>query len=248
MTISLRDHLAQKHHFREWERKQDSEQALLTKGYFLSPWQVPGWQALRNRTLAASDGPARNVTYLSDSSKRSSRGMTVSVQECASLQAAHERLLSLLAEFQTIELTRDSGTCGDVCFASPGRQATLFARGNLVFLVQRAERGEVPVFETAVALDGQLVNKHTQDVKVLPELRTVRTSEDATERGVVCVDVDVEDPLKRPVWLRFAATGELWLGTDSRVRVRAAPDISSSIEVVVYNENGGTAEQRASLR
>jgi len=246
---TFREQLAAKHHFDEWRGQSTSERALLTQGYFLSPWQVPDWHPLRHRVLSPPSGPPKHVVYLSDQKERSDRGMTVSFIECESLEAAHGQLLALLGEFQAPEVSRDlTSPYGDVCFATPSRASALFSRGNLVFLVQKAERATVPVSETASALDRAIVEPRSPSTQGPPEIK-VGVDEASTDAGAMRIEASLERPLQRPYWLRFSAAGvaNLWMDATGAVHARAKAGSPGTVEVTAYDEHGWSTEGRAVL-
>lgn len=243
MTERL-DALKEAYGFQAWRGRNTLGHDLLVRGFFVSGWQVPGWSPLR-RSVLSGTGVRQDTTYLSDRPQLSDRGMTVTVFECASRAAAHEHMIVLLGDFQGPLVEREDGPLGDVAFVVPGDNLAMFARGNEVVVVRRAEREPVPVRETAQRLDDVLTGTASPaQARVHPELKVLRVAP-ADASGRARVEVGTGDPLDRPTWLRVSAPGELWMEGE-QVFVRAGKT-GGALAVTVFNENGGTAEARATL-
>jgi hypothetical protein len=86
--------------------------------------------------------------------------VAIDVWQCASIPAAHDKLLEVLANFQSDAVERRSGSehIGDVTFAL-GQTMALFARVNTVVLIRNAGLKTVDVGPVAREIDSLLVSR-----------------------------------------------------------------------------------------
>jgi hypothetical protein len=176
--------------------------------------------------------------------------LRVDAYECASRAAAHEFLVQQLGEFQSPEIRQaDQGSVGDVAFTTDAAYSTLFARANMVLLVQTAGRELVSVGEVAGGLDAELTRRPSpDDHPVAPTLERVVVAGDAKAGERVRIVLDASDPLGRPLWFKFFSTlGEVVLegGQPSYVASGSGQD---QLTVYAMNENRGAASRSVEIR
>jgi hypothetical protein len=86
--------------------------------------------------------------------------LSVDVVECASVKAAHDQLLEMLADVQSPKVEQQTGKTapGDVAFGLANTMI-LFARANLAVWIRNAGPRVVPVGVVARELDAQILRR-----------------------------------------------------------------------------------------
>jgi len=137
------------------DRWQGRGGAAVIKGFAFAGDELPGWTLLRARR-EERDGALR-TRALWHRGDPAAELLSLDVWECASLAAAHDRLLEALGNTQSAAVRRqETGGVGDVGFAL-GDGMALFARSNMVVWIRNAGPRVVEVSPVARALDRHLV-------------------------------------------------------------------------------------------
>jgi len=86
--------------------------------------------------------------------------LAIDLFECASVKAAHDQLLEVLANMESdaIERRTDKNAPGDIAFGLNDTMM-LFARANMVVLLRNAGQTIIPVTDAARALDQLLLRR-----------------------------------------------------------------------------------------
>ena len=149
----LDDHFAVK----EWHGRRGSGRRMV-KGFRSEDLEIKNWKLQR----AKSEQRARTIALRSlwahgDSGKEL---LSVDVFECASVKAAHDQLLEMLADVQSPKIERQTGETapGDVAFGLANTMI-LFARANLAVWIRNAGPKVVPVGVVARQLDAQILRR-----------------------------------------------------------------------------------------
>jgi len=120
---------------------------------------------------------------------------------------AHEFVVRLLGEFQSQDVSRqEQGYAGDVAFAPPGGATLLFARANLVILMQNGGRKIVPVAPLAAHLDNTLTAQpQPAERQVSPQIRRFTAGVERARVGdALPLEVEAVDQLGRPYGSSFS--------------------------------------------
>jgi hypothetical protein len=255
MDTSALESLRERHDYDAWRGANRLSEDLFVWRFFLAGQELPGWQAHRIQLLEAEGWP-RSVHSIwkrpgaGDTAASARELLGLDVYECDSRAAAHDALLRALGELQSTNVVRDrQDVVGDVSFRVPGDAAVLFARANVVVLVRSAGVEIVAAPEPARQLDADLARKSPASpapaggpASVVPQIRRFESASRTARVGApVSLDVEVDDPLGRPVWFKlFARGGEVWLA-DGRLSYQAAEAGTREIELFAVNANGGVA-------
>lgn len=155
MTIQTeqRELLRKLHNFADWQGS-DAGAVPPTRGFQFKGDELPGWELIKTRRTDAPHLP-RLDTFWRPKGGASDTLLGVHVTECASVPAAREALLELLADFQSAAIRRHTDlNVGDVVF---GHDLMLvFARGNVVSFVRNAGRHVVSVIELTRLVDAYI--------------------------------------------------------------------------------------------
>ncbi len=246
MDTELRDNLERRHAYESWQNRNALSENLFVWRFFLSGNEIPGWQAHRIQAVEAAGWPPGIQSIWHQPPAETETLLRVDVFECASRADAHAFLIQLLGEFQSPLIgRRTEGAIGDVAFSHPGDAGLLFARANLVLLIQNAGRELVAVDDVARRIDSELIIRpDRREVRVVPEIRRfeVAAAQGAAREGVL-LEVEAADPLDRPLWYKFfSPSGEVLLA-EGRLIYRAAASGPQEVTVYALNANGGAARQ-----
>lgn len=249
MDTELLDHLKQRHAYESWRDRNTLGENLFVWQFFLSGNELPDWQAHRIQRIDAAGWPPSIQSIWRRAESRTEMLLRVDVYECSSRSAAHAFLVRLLGEFQSALIARQpEAIAGDVAFADPTSTSAgiLFARANLVVLIQNAGRDLVSVDGIARRFDGDLISHpETEGGKVVPEIRRFEASgAEAPVEGAVRLELEAADPLERPLWYKFfSSSGEVFLA-QGRLSYRAGPAGSHEVTAYAINADGGAARRR----
>jgi hypothetical protein len=224
MDPFILDQIKQRYHYQAWRNS-----TTLSENLFVWPASVPddgfpGWSPLSNQMVTTTSGQAPSDTrlplvYTTPRTMQSMwRGamyssnalMSVDLFQTASRRAAHELLLRLLGEFQSLLITRiPTNEIGDVCFSGPGRHLVVFARANLVLLMRNAGKDLISIEEPAYQFDRRLIERPTvrpESQSEIPELQVALLPERTTAR------IEVVAPQELSMVKFFSGSGEVhWL-------------------------------------
>jgi hypothetical protein len=130
-----------------------SESGGNVKAFAFTGLELGGWSLVRTE-LRVADHAAVHSMWRHD--EAADALLAIDVFECASVPAAHDRLLEILATMQSNELELRVGPApGDIAFGLRDTML-LFARANVVVHVRNAGRVVVDVDPVARALDARL--------------------------------------------------------------------------------------------
>lgn len=247
--------LQERYSFDEWKGRSTLQENLFVWKFFLTGSEIPGWRPHRIQFVQPDGFPPSIQSIWTQANDKNaddtgSKLLRVDAYECASRSAAHEFLTELLGEFQSPEIKRDDQTSvGDVAFTSDGGYNVLFARANMVLLVQNAERELVPVADVAGGLDAELTRRPSpDDHAVVPLFERVVVAAEAKTGQRVPIVLEASDPLDRPLWFKFFTTlGEVVLDGGQPLYT-AADSGQDQLTVYAINENRGAASQTVEIR
>jgi hypothetical protein len=152
MDSGHRQHLEQRHAASEWRRRSSPGRRMITS-FALAGSELKGWTLLRTRRGERTTPPViRTLWHRGDPAAEL---LSIDTWECASIAAADDQLLEVLANVQSDAVERHAGI-GDVGFAL-GHTMRLFARLNVVVLIRNAGPRTVDVQPIARVIDELLV-------------------------------------------------------------------------------------------
>jgi hypothetical protein len=152
MDSGQRQYLERHYRVNEWHGRGATGRQMITDFDF-SGSELSGWMLYRKRREERTAPPAiRTLWHRGDPTVEL---LAVDVWECASIPAAHDQLLEVLANVQSDAVERHEGT-GDVTFGL-GNTMALFARINVVVLIRNAGPKTVDVDPVARAIDALIV-------------------------------------------------------------------------------------------
>jgi hypothetical protein len=142
---------------KEWHGRSGSGRRMV-KGFRIEGSEIKNWRLQRVKR----DERAGTTTMLSLWSHGDSGEdlLSVDVFECASVKAAHDQLLEVLANVQSpkVERKTEKTAPGDVAFGLANTMI-LFARANLVVSIRNAGPRIVPVGAVARELDAKILRR-----------------------------------------------------------------------------------------
>lgn len=219
----LRASLEERYEFESWQGANRLESELFVAGFFLGGRELPEWRLVNHRQLRSPELP-RTVRSLWTRGQEEPvvESLLVEAYECDRRREAHEFLLDLTGEFQGPSLDRTEEV-GDVAFSTAGRHGVLFARGNLVIAVRNAGSELRDVSGLASALDRHVVDR-PEPTPGAPRIRVFRPGPGFEPGRGGPLELDVEHPRQRPVWLKlFSEAGEVYREEGRMMWTRAAP-------------------------
>ena len=176
---TLVDHVKHRLRFHEWCGRNRLGQSLFVCNSAIESSDLPNWTLHRQRRIepvwAATDIhpailAARSVERDStpDVPPPATRTIWTRVEqpdvvvridllECASRDDAHERVVRMVADFESPLVSEAEGPLGDVAFSGGGGGLILFARANLIYLLRNVGRLAVSVEPMALSLDAAAI-------------------------------------------------------------------------------------------
>lgn len=148
----LDEHFATK----EWYGRGSGRRTV--KGFRIEDLEIKNWKLQRVKIEERARTTAlRSLWAHGDSGEEL---LSVEVFEGASLKAAHDQLLEILADVQSPKVERQTGKTapGDVAFGLANTMI-LFARANLAVWIRNAGPRVVPVGVVARELDAQILRR-----------------------------------------------------------------------------------------
>lgn len=130
----------------------------VVKGFRIEDLEFKNWKLLRVKVEERATVIAlRSLWAHGDSGEAL---LSIDVLECASVKAAHDQLLEMLANLQSPKVERQTGKTapGDVAFGLANTMI-LFARANLAVWIRNAGPKVVPVGVVARELDAQILRQ-----------------------------------------------------------------------------------------
>lgn len=157
MFAEQKEFLEEHFSVKEWYGRSGSGRRLV-KGFRIEGSEIKNWR-LERQKREEQDGriAMRSLWGHGDSGDEL---LSVDVCECASVKAAHDELLELLANVQSpkVERKTDKSAPGDVAFGLANTMI-LFARANLTVSISNAGPKVVPVGVAAREMDAQILSR-----------------------------------------------------------------------------------------
>lgn len=242
------DHIKQRHQYQAWRNTTTLSEKLFIWPAALPDDGFPGWAPLsvqavtstpqaRGGSWPSSVAPRTIQSMWRDAARGREALLSVDLFQCASRWAAHELLLRLLGEFQSLAVERVGGVIGDVCFSGRGRYVVAFARANLVLLMRNAGKGLTPVEELASQFDRRLITRPGAPAAAASEVPSLQLAL-LPERNNLRVEVVAPHELSMVKF--FSASGEIhWLaGRLVYTPIRAG---RQELEAYAVSPQGGAA-------
>jgi hypothetical protein len=203
---------------------------LLILGFRFFGNEVPEARLERARHMDAGKlGPVLRSMW-----RRGAGLVAVDVLERDSADDAEQTLQDVLGQVQSPLVARtETQDLGDTAYVALGGGGVYFARANLVMVVRDA----TSVLDVARALDSWVIAVPEPGGTAPPQIRRA----DLSDQGEI--DVDIVDPLGRPVWVKLRAVeGRLFRRQDKAVLEPGRP---AEVTVMAVGENGiATAQAR----
>jgi hypothetical protein len=151
MDTSHRLHLETRHKRSEWHGRAAPNRHMIV-GLGFNGSEIPTWTLFRARRDERHTPP--EIKTLWHRGEPEVELLSISVWECASIVAAHDQLLEVLANIESgvVERREEDEGVGDVAFAL-AHTMILFARMNVVVLIRNAGPTLVDVGPVARELD-----------------------------------------------------------------------------------------------
>jgi hypothetical protein len=130
----------------------------VVKGFRIEGLEIKNWKLQRVKIAERAKTIAlRSLWAHGDSGEEL---LSVDVFECASVKAAHDQLLEMLADVQSPKVERQAGekAPGDVAFGLANTMI-LFARANLAVWIRNGGPRVVPVGVVARQLDAEILRR-----------------------------------------------------------------------------------------
>jgi hypothetical protein len=239
--------LKQRHDFESWSTRNRLGEALFVRNYLTASRSLPEWRIEREEEIRL-EGLRRCLrSFWTMPARGPEAAIRLDVWECESRAAAHELLVRSLLGFESpLVERRDDLPLGDVAFAPPESGSVAFSRANLVFVVSRAGRADVPVAEFARRLDEDTIAKPEPSGAGSGErIRGIALEAPGiASREGSALRVETAEPAGRPQMLKFfSSTGEIEERGGELVYREAAPG-PANITVFAVGAEGGV-ERRA---
>jgi hypothetical protein len=157
MDAGQKQYLEERYRAKEWHgRSQYANRKI--KGFTFAGSEVRGWKLQRTERDERAKPPV--IHSLWSRGEAGAEILSIDVWECPSVEAAHDELLEALANMESGEIQRRTGTNapGDVAFGLNDTMV-LFARVHLVVLIRNAGPKVVPVGAIAAGIDAVLVSR-----------------------------------------------------------------------------------------
>jgi hypothetical protein len=147
----LDEHFAVK----EWYGRGHSGRRMV-KGFRIEDLQIKNWKPLRVKVEERARTIALRSLWAHGDSEEEL--LTIDLFECASVKAAHDQLLEMLADVQSPKVERQTGknAPGEVAFGLANTMI-MFARANLAVWIRNAGPKLVPVGVIARQVDAQIL-------------------------------------------------------------------------------------------
>lgn len=234
--------------------KANSRKDIFLWQYYMSGYELPGWQLKEIRPW--ENMPGETVTqYYWQSNSNKEELIKIDIIECRSWIQALDKLLERLRQHMHIRLPEAREKIipvGDAAYAGDGAepQHILFARANVVAVINSIGRKVVPVAKMALQLDSIFFETpRLTESGVLPVIESFDASyNERKEENLVQLRVKATDPLRRPLWYKFISNGrEIIKADDDNVYVLSSPGLLNQVSVYVINENGNTVGRTIDL-
>jgi hypothetical protein len=247
--------LKEEYDFSSWEETRTSDEHIFVWHFSqnrggLSP---AGWTSQSTEHFEGRSG-APDVTESIWTTDKQGAVLRELTYECDSLAEAHSLLLDLLDEFQLPGIKRRSNSIiaseqkgiGDVAFSGPDDVVLLFARANLVTLLQNERTAFLPASQFARDLDAHILSKPGSESEFI-EMNRFRIAADKIQVGdEVRLQFIGEDPAEEVLYKFFSPSGEIYLRKD-KLFYRASEAGQQLITIFALQAEQKTGLQKLSL-
>jgi|SaaInl4_150m_RNA_FD_contig_21_176957_length_1675_multi_9_in_0_out_0_1 hypothetical protein len=153
-----RNEVKERYSFSSWAEKSKEAQAGPYKECSISEEGIHGLALLDKHHLPRNFRERRSQSYRlspKDKTKDFEELFLVDLQECGSIEDAHENLIDTLMGCMSTRLPDLEDDIGDIAFGSHGdiQTSILFVRNNVVASVRSIGKKDVSVVETARVID-----------------------------------------------------------------------------------------------
>ena len=161
MDAGQKRYLEERYSAKKWHGRSQYAKRTITKFTFGGS-EVRGWTIQRMERDESVKPPVTHSFW--SRSEASPEILSIDLWECPSINTAHDQLLEVLANMQSGQIERQTGTNapGDVAFGLEDTMI-LFARVNLVVLIRNAGPQVVVVRAIAARIDAVLVKRLESD-------------------------------------------------------------------------------------
>jgi hypothetical protein len=234
--------------------KANSRKDIFLWQYYMSGYELPGWRLKETRPW--ENIPNETVVqYYWESNSNKDELLKIDIIECRSWIQALDKLLELLRQHMHIRLPEAREKIipvGDAAYTGDGAepQHLLFARANVVAIINSIGKKVVPVAKAALQLDSILYEiPRLSESGVLPGIESFDAGyTEKKEENLVQLRVKATDPLRRRLWYKFISNGrEIIKADDDNIYVLSSPGETNQVSVYVFNENGNTVGKTIDL-
>lgn len=156
MVTQQYEALRERFGFDDWKDINRLDQDLEVRDLSLPTGFVSGLEAERIRLIDPGDG-TRLLRASWAAPDKPGALLLMDIRECPSREAAHEVLLELLANMQSLEVRRLDDAPGDVAFSYNPAVAVVFARGNIAVSIANGGSEKEPVEPIARKVDEWII-------------------------------------------------------------------------------------------
>ncbi len=232
-----------------------SDQQLLLLNFNQERFSPSGWKFDGADQFDVDTDPFKLTDAIWSATDCSKAKLRVITYECSSIPAARSFVLSLLGEFdvpgikrqQNFIVDNETVTIGDVAFADLDELVLIFARANIVVLVQNAAQQVVPVPQFAFQLDAEIARGPELGGEQLPELEEFSISEKEIYVGdeipVRCHNGSPRNG--NGTRFNFFGSGEMFIRGEN---VLYRPLVGGEQVLTILGRNGGTQTARQELK
>lgn len=250
MDNSILDPLKERYDYKEWYGRNTLDESLLIWNYTFTGDEFSDWKLSRSQEIQTPGWPPAIQTLWQSVKEEAGALMSITLYQAGARSEAHEFLVQLLGEFQFPNLARlEPGQPGDVAFTPPGETTALFARANLVILMQNGGADIVPMVPLAIRLD-KILSRCPEPVEkqVKPKIQHFSSPTEDLKSGVaVPLDFEVVDPLGRPIWyMIFSSSGEFRLES-GKLEYLPTRVGSHRLRLCAINPNRGAAQEELTI-
>jgi hypothetical protein len=157
MDAGQKRYLEERYSAKKWLGRSQYAKGTI-KSFTFAGSEVRGWRIQRMERDERVKPPVTHSLWVR--SEAAAEILSIDLWECPSIKTAHDQLLEVLANMQSGEIERRTGTDapGDVAFGLEDTMM-LFARVNLVVLIRNAGPHVVVVRPIAAGIDAVLVKR-----------------------------------------------------------------------------------------
>jgi hypothetical protein len=157
MHTEQKEFLDEQFAVKEWYGRGGSGRRMV-KGFRIEDLEIKNWKLQRVKIEERARTIALRYLWAHGDSREEL--LSIDLFECASVKAAHDQLLEMLADVQSPKVERQTGknAPGDVAFGQANTMI-MFARANLAVWIRNAGPKVVPVGTIARELEAQIFRR-----------------------------------------------------------------------------------------